>query len=188
MAVWVLGRPEKPLMPCPQKRTRRLLERAVVHPMVPFTIRLKDRRVEDSGLWSVRLRLAPGSKTSVMVLMRDGKTVDSEGGEVSRSATVLLFRERKHRGQAIREALRRRARRCPRRCPVRPSHPTLRVACAILPIACRCHPGVDKMVDPLPPVTALSQELVPFDIQPLQNPEIGSLEEQQGTLLGRNIC
>ncbi len=42
MAVGVLGRPEKPLMPCPQKRTRRLLERAVVHPMVPFTIRLKD--------------------------------------------------------------------------------------------------------------------------------------------------
>lgn len=98
MVVRVLGRPEKPLMPCPQKCTQRLLERAMVHPMAPFTICLKDRRVEDSGLWSLRLRLFPGSKNdghgTGMVLMQDGETVDGEGGEVSRSATVMLFRQR----------------------------------------------------------------------------------------------
>ncbi len=109
MAVWVLGRPEKPLMPCPQKCTQRLLERAMVHPMVPFTICLKDRRVEDSGLWSLRVRLAPGSKN-------DGHGARARRGNRGwRGRRSLAVSDRnvvsatKHRGRAIREALRRRA-------------------------------------------------------------------------------
>jgi hypothetical protein len=45
MAVFVLDRRKKPLMPCAEKRARLLLERgrAVVHRRYPFTIRLKDR-------------------------------------------------------------------------------------------------------------------------------------------------
>jgi len=48
--VFVLDKHKKPLMPCTEKRARLLLEkgRAVVHKIEPFTIRLKDRTVEDS--------------------------------------------------------------------------------------------------------------------------------------------
>jgi RRXRR protein len=44
LAVFVLDRRKKPLMPCSEKRARLLLTRgrAVVHRRYPFTIRLKD--------------------------------------------------------------------------------------------------------------------------------------------------
>lgn len=40
MAVFVLGKTKRPLMPCSEKRARKLLQagRAVVHRLVPFTI------------------------------------------------------------------------------------------------------------------------------------------------------
>ena len=52
MPVLVLDKHKKPLMPCSEKRARLLLERgrAVVHRRTPFTIRLKDRTVEESSL------------------------------------------------------------------------------------------------------------------------------------------
>lgn len=45
MAVFVLDKRKRPLMPCSEKRARLLLDRgrAVVHRMTPFTIRLRDR-------------------------------------------------------------------------------------------------------------------------------------------------
>lgn len=63
MAIWVLDKHQKPLMPCSEKRARLLLERgrAVVHHMMPFTIRLKDRRVEDSA-WQPVDHIQPRSK------------------------------------------------------------------------------------------------------------------------------
>ncbi|WP_208526739.1 RRXRR domain-containing protein, partial [Methylacidiphilum sp. Yel] len=50
MAVFVLDKRKKALMPCSEKRARMLLERggARFGRMVPFTIPLVDCRVEDS--------------------------------------------------------------------------------------------------------------------------------------------
>jgi len=73
--VFVLDKHKKPLMPCTEKRARQLLEhgRAVVHRIAPFTIRLKDRTVEESELQPLRLKLDPGSKvTGFAVLREDG--------------------------------------------------------------------------------------------------------------------
>jgi len=52
MAVFVLDKEGKPLMPCSEKRARQLLERgrARVHKLTPFAIRLVDRLVENSIL------------------------------------------------------------------------------------------------------------------------------------------
>ncbi len=50
MAVFVLDKHHKSLMPCSEKRARKLLEcrRARVHKLRPFTIRLVDRLLEES--------------------------------------------------------------------------------------------------------------------------------------------
>ena len=66
MAVFVLDKRKRPLMPCSEKRARLLLERgrARVHRLVPFTIRLVDRTVEESVVQPVRIRIDPGSKTT----------------------------------------------------------------------------------------------------------------------------
>ena len=47
MAVFVLDRSGKPLMPCSEKRARKLLSavRARVHRVMPFVIRLVDRQL-----------------------------------------------------------------------------------------------------------------------------------------------
>ena len=48
MAVHVLDKRDKPLMPCTERRARLLLERgrARVHRVLPFVIRLVDRKQE----------------------------------------------------------------------------------------------------------------------------------------------
>ncbi|MHB8415101.1 MAG: RRXRR domain-containing protein [Acidiferrobacteraceae bacterium] len=47
MAVFVIDKRKKPLVPCSEKRARKLLGsgRARVHRLIPFAIRLVDREV-----------------------------------------------------------------------------------------------------------------------------------------------
>ncbi|MCL6639694.1 MAG: RRXRR domain-containing protein, partial [Firmicutes bacterium] len=73
--VYVLDKHKKPLNPCTEKRARLLLERgrAVIHKMAPFTIRLKDRTVEEMSGYN--LKLDPGSKVTGGSAIRDGQEV-----------------------------------------------------------------------------------------------------------------
>jgi RRXRR protein/HNH endonuclease len=70
--VFVVDKHKRPLMPCTPKRARLLLSqgRAVVHHLVPFVIRLKDRRVEECAVQPLVLKLDPGAKTSGLALAR----------------------------------------------------------------------------------------------------------------------
>ena len=80
MAVFVLDRSGRPLMPCTEKRARLLLERgrARVHKVMPFTIRVVDRLAEDCECQALRVKLDPGSKTTGIALVRE-----AEGGAVA---------------------------------------------------------------------------------------------------------
>ena len=184
-------------MPCSEKRARLLLERgrARVHRLVPFTIRLVDRLQADSVLQPLRLKLDPGSKTTGIALVREKETAETSTGEIVHALTVLMLLELKHRGQAIRDALtsrgsfRRRRRGKLRYRPARFDNRTKPEGW--LP------PSLQHRVDTvlawvtrlcrLAPVTALSQELVRFDTQAIQNPEISGAEYQQGTLAGYEV-
>ena len=210
MAVFVLDRKGRPLMPCTEKRARLMLERgrARVHRMVPFTIRLVDRLLEDSELQPTRIKLDPGSKTTGIALVRDKDTVDSTTGETTRTVTALMLLELQHRGGAIRKALEqrrghRRFRRSKMRYrPARFNNRTRPSGLSISPLASLAQapwlaPSLQHRVDTtmswvvrlcrLAPVTALSQELVRFDIQSMQNPEISGIEYQQGELQGYEV-
>ena len=72
MAVFVLDKRKRPLMPCAEKRARQLLDRgqAVVHTLRPFTIRLRDRVGGETQ--SVEIRLDPGSKSTGVAVVRKG--------------------------------------------------------------------------------------------------------------------
>lgn len=67
MAVFVVDQRHRPLMPCAERRARLLLARgrAVVHRLVPFTIRLRDRRREASVLQPVVLKFDPAVRPPV---------------------------------------------------------------------------------------------------------------------------
>ena len=60
---------KKPLMPCTEKRTRHLLERcrAVVHTVVPFTIRMKDRTAEEFGFPAIAAEAKKPLKDAAMM-------------------------------------------------------------------------------------------------------------------------
>lgn len=95
--VFVLDKHKKPLMPCTEKRARLLLSRgrAVVHRMVPFSIRLKDRVVEESQIQPLRLKLKPGAKETGVAVLRD---------DVPEQSEAILLCEIRHK-QGIKQSL-----------------------------------------------------------------------------------
>lgn len=186
MAVFVLAKNKRPLMPCSEKRARLLLERgrAVVHRRYPFTIRLKDRA---SGVAQpLRLGIDPGSRATGLALMR-------EQGDTRH---ILNLFELTHRGMAIRAALvqRRAFRRRRRTSHLRYRAP--RFLNRTRPTGWLA-PSLQHRVDTVQswvarlrrvaPITAISQELVRFDTQQMANPEISGVQYQQGTLLGYEV-
>ena len=184
MAVFVLDKSQKPLMPCSEKRARLLLERgrARIHRIRPFTIRLIDRKVEDSILQPIKLKIDPGSKGTGMALVRVSDV----------RQTVLTLIELKHRGANIRDALtRRKAFRRRRRGKLRfrPARFDNRKRPeGWLPPSLQHRVGttmswVDRLRR-LSPVSSIDTELVRFDTQLLENPDISGVEYQQGTLAG----
>jgi 5-methylcytosine-specific restriction endonuclease McrA len=194
-----LGRRGKPLMPCSEKRARLLLERgrARVHRVVPFVIRLVDRTQADCALQALRLKLDPGSKVTGIALVRETQSVDKQTGEVGTGAVVLSLMEIVHRGRQISEALtaRRQMRRRRRGANLRYRAPRFlnRGNKARGWIAPSLQHRVDttmawvRRLQRWAPVSAISSELVRFDMQALQNPEIEGLEYQQGTLFGYEL-
>jgi len=189
MAVFVLDRSGRPLMPCTEKRARLLLERgrARVHKVMPFTIRVVDLEAEDCEFQALRVKLDPGSETTGMALVRE----TAQNGV----AVINLF-ELMHRGKQISEALT--SRREHRR--LRRSHLRYRAPRFLNrgnKKSGRLAPSLQHRVDTtlawinrlerLAPVSAISTELVRFDMQALEHPEIEGAQYQQGTLAGYEV-
>jgi 5-methylcytosine-specific restriction endonuclease McrA len=156
--------------------------------LTPFTIRLVDRTVEKSVLQPVRIKLDPGSRTTGIALVRDGET--------GRTAHVLFLAELHHRGQVIRDALtqrrtfRRRRRTVNLRYRAKRFDNRRRPQGWLAPsLRHRIETTVSwvKRVRRWTPVAAISQELVRFDTQKLQNSEISGVEYQRGTLFGYEV-
>jgi len=185
MPVFVLDRRKQPLMPCSEKRSRLLLGRgrALVVRAYPFTIRLKDRA---GGITQpVRIKIDPGSKTSGIAVVR----------ESGQKQHVLALMELAHRGRQISKSLeQRRAFRRRRRSQLRYRAP--RFLNRTKPRGWLA-PSLQHRVDTtkslvnrlrsLVPVESISQELVRFDTQKMENPEVSGVEYQQGTLLGYEV-
>ncbi|QUN31821.1 HNH endonuclease (plasmid) [Cupriavidus sp. KK10] len=194
MAVFVLDKHSKALMPCSEKRARLLLERgrARVHRLMPFTIRLTDRCLDDSELQPLRLKLDPGSKETGVAIVRE----TTFGADGARGAYVLSLAEIIHRGRQISEALTarrsmRRARRG-RKTRYRAARfdnrrkPKGWLAPSLLHRVVTTEAWVRRF-SKVAPLQAIGVELVRFDTQAMENPEISGVEYQQGTLLGYEL-
>ena len=199
MAVFVIDRRQAPLMPCSEKRARLLLAqgRARVHRLIPFTIRLIDREVVQSTLQPLELKIDPGSKTSGLALVRNNNTVNAETGEVITTAHVLNLFELIHRGFQISHTLtaRRQMRRRRRSANLRYRAPRFlnRKNKGKGWLAPSLQHRIDTTLSwvvrlrNVAPITHLAQELVRFDMQQLENPEIAGVQYQQGELRGYEV-
>jgi 5-methylcytosine-specific restriction endonuclease McrA len=184
--VFVIDTYYQPLNPVHPGRARHLLKegKASVYRMYPFTIILKTE-VKKPEITPLQVKLDPGSKTTGIAI------VDNASGE------VVFAAELTHRGNAVKNALdgRRAARRGRRNRKTRYREP-------------RFDNRKNKKKGWLPPslesrianiltwvqrlsryclVVAISMELVKFDLQQMENPEIAGIEYQQGTLQGYEV-
>jgi 5-methylcytosine-specific restriction endonuclease McrA len=183
--VFVVDVDKRPLAPCHAARARRLLTkgRAAVWRRYPFTIILK-RAVAEANPAVLRVKIDPGSRTTGLALVNDA------------TGQVVWAAELAHRGQRIRDALlARRAVRHNRRArhtryrPARFANRGRRAGWFPPSLESRIS-NVLTWVARLrrsAPVGAISQELVKFDTQLLDNPAISSVEYQQGELSGYEV-
>jgi 5-methylcytosine-specific restriction endonuclease McrA len=147
----------------------------------PFTIVLKDRTAEESVVHDHRIKIDPGSKVTGLVVVQE------------ETATVVFASEIEHRGQRIKAAMEfraanRRSRRNRKTRYRKPRHDNRTRKPGWLP------PSLESRIanvltwvnrlGRLCPVSAISMELVRFDMQAMEDPEISGVEYQQGTLVG----
>lgn len=180
--VFVVDQERKPLDPIHPGRARFLLKArlAAVLRRYPFTIILKESK-PDVVPEQLRIKIDPGSKTTGLAIVND------------QTGRVVWAAELMHRGQKIKENLdKRRAYRRLRR----QRHTRYRKS-RFFNRARRkgwLPPSLEsriqnilawvKRIQTVCPIGAISQELVKFDPQLLQDPNISAIAYQQGTLQG----
>jgi 5-methylcytosine-specific restriction endonuclease McrA len=186
MRVFVLDKNLNPLDPCHPARARELLQkgRAKVFKRYPFTIVMQDRTVEESTVHPHRIKIDPGSKTTGIAVVQE------ENGRVTNALEIS------HRGQQIKDSLESRSslRRGRRNRKTRYRKPRflnrVRKAGWLPPSLESRIANIEtwvRRIRKICPVTAISQELVRFDLQQLQNPEINGVEYQRGELFGFEV-
>ena len=180
--VFVLDTQKRPLSPIRPGLARKLLSngKAAVFKRYPFTLILKVEVIAPQK--PITLKLDPGSKTTGIALVQ---------GE-----DVIFGAELTHRGQAIKASL---ESRCSLRRVRRNRHTRYRPA----KFSNRTRPkgwlapSLQHRVETtltwvtrltkVAPIASITQELVRFDLQQLENPEISGIEYQQGVLHGYEI-
>jgi 5-methylcytosine-specific restriction endonuclease McrA len=183
--VFIVDSNKQQLDPVHPGQARILLNtgKAAIYRKFPFTIILKSV-VHDKQVVELRVKLDPGSKATGIAIVNDTT------GEAVFAAELL------HRGQAIKKRLdkRRSVRRGrhyrhmryreprfdnrPRRKGWLPPSLESRIANVLTWVrrfAHVCH------------ITAISMELVKFDLQLMENPEVSGVQYQQGTLAGYEL-
>lgn len=180
--VFVVDTNKQPLAPVSPGHARLLLKqgRAAVWRRYPFTLMLK-YAVAASVPPPLRLKIDPGSKTTGLALVND------------ESGAVVFAADLAHRGQQIKKSLdtRRGARRGRRQRKTRYRAPRWRnrrrkpgwLPPSLLSRIRNVVTWVERLRR-LAPIQAISMELVRFDMQAMETPEISSTQYQQGTLAG----
>jgi 5-methylcytosine-specific restriction endonuclease McrA len=183
--VFVIDTNKQPLTPVHPGYARLLLtqRKAAVFQRFPFTIILKETE-EQPAVQSLRLKLDPGSKTIGLALINDA------------TGDVVFAAEIGHRGTAIKHALHhrrtvrrgRRQRKTSYRKP-RFDNRTQRTGWISPSLESRVAKVLTwvKRLIRVCLIGAISLELVKFDMQQVDDPEISGMEYQQGTLAGYEV-
>jgi len=178
----VIDTNKQPLSPCHPSVARKLLttSKAAMFRVYPLTIILKREVISIPA--PIEIKIDPGSKTTGIALVQGDK--------------VIFGAELTHRGQAIKNSLEsRRALRHNRRGrhtryrPARFLNRTRPKNWLAPSLQHRMHTTmtwIRKFIR-FAPVGSISQELVRFDLQQVENPEISGVEYQQGELQGYEI-
>ena len=183
MTVFVLNQDKQPLDPTTEFNAKKLLTngKAVVYKYKPFTIRLKNKITPNTR--SYRLKIDYGSKYTGLAILERNNVIWL--GELHHKQTIksdMDSRRALRKGRRSRKTRYRQARWENRKRSVQEGWipPTL-------------ESRVDNIINfvnkyqKLIPLTDISYELVKFDTQLMNNPNISGVEYQQGTLMGYEV-
>jgi 5-methylcytosine-specific restriction endonuclease McrA len=178
--VFVVDAERRPLDPIHPGRARHLLTagHAAVLRREPFTIILKEPRPETTPE-PLRVKIDPGSRTTGLAIVNDAT------GQVVWAAELTHRGHQVHERLVARRAIRQGRRQRHTRYRLKRFDNRRRREAWLPPSLESCIANVTTWVARLRrlcPVGAISQELVKFDTQLLQNPEISGVLYQQGTL------
>jgi 5-methylcytosine-specific restriction endonuclease McrA len=184
--VFLLNANKEPLEPIEAGWARKLLKagKAAVFRSFPFTLVLKQEIATSKEVQPLRVKLDPGSRTTGITVINDATGEVVFGAELEHRGQLivkcLLDRRAIRRNRRNRKTRYRQPRFLNRRRPVGWLPPSLesRIANIVTWV---------KRLARWCPVGAISMELVKFDTQLMQNPEISGVEYQQGELAGYEI-
>lgn len=179
--IFVLNKNKEPLDPTSPANARKLLnkKKAIIHRQIPFTIRLNEQKIASTQ--DYRLKIDYGSRHTGLAILRGN--------------TVIWLGQLHHRTNISKRLLDRRQSRSSRRNrKTRYREPRFNnrtrkkgwVPPSLQSRVDHIESFTKKIIKYLP-INAISYELVKFDTQLMNNPEINSLEYQQGTLFGYEI-
>ncbi len=183
--VFLLDSQRNPLDPIHPGWARRLLSsgQAAVLRRYPFTLILK-KSVEEPSVQALRIKIDPGSRTTGIALVNDN------------SGEIVFAAHLSHRGHQIKKALdgrrgvrRNRRARHTRYRKLRFSNRRRKKGWLPPSLESRIHnitTWVQRLTR-LTPINSISMELVRFDMQAIEHPEISGTEYQQGTLAGYEL-
>ena len=204
--VAVLDTNKKVLEPCHPAQARRLLKsgKAAVWRRYPFTIILKHEVAEPSTT-DYQLCIDPGSRTTGIAIL----SLSPKSGR-----NIVFAANLEHRGQTIKKSLQTRSgfRRSRRSRKIRYRKPRWMnrkraamflvdgkwqakrvgdhgdgwIAPSIMSRVYNIHTWASRLTK-LYPITSIAYELVKFDTQIMDNPDISGVEYQQGTLFGYEV-
>lgn len=176
---FVLDTNKRPLNPIHPAQARKLLKdgQAAIFRRFPFTIILKS--ASNQKVQPLEIKIDPGSKCTGLAILFGSKLIWA--AELThRGATIqaaLLSRHQIRRGRRSRKTRYR---------PARFLNRTRAKGWLALSLQHRVDTTltwINKLIK-FTPIQSIAQELVRFDIQQMVNPEISSIEYQQGTLAG----
>jgi 5-methylcytosine-specific restriction endonuclease McrA len=207
-STFVIDTNHRPLPPIHPGLARRLLStgKAAVFRRYPFTIILKAEVIEPINA-DIEVKIDPGSKTTGIVLVKHNKVIWA--GEIQhRGATIKANlesrrairhnrRARKTRYRPARFLNRTKPKGClgqngtclePKAAPsgLARSGPVRWLAPSLLHRVLTIDTWVKRLVKYVP-VGSIAMELVRFDMQKMQNPEITGVEYQRGELAGYDV-
>jgi 5-methylcytosine-specific restriction endonuclease McrA len=183
--VFLIDANKTPMNPIHPAQARKLLEtnKAAVFRRYPFVL-IMNRVVQNIVTYPITLKIDPGSKFTGIALVNDrsevvwGMELQHRGGAIKDS---LETRKAVRRGRRARHTRYRQARFLNRKRPDGQAHaPSLRHR------VLTTETWVKRLCK-YAPISNIVQELVRFDLQQLENPEISGIEYQQGELQGYEV-
>ncbi len=184
MFVFVLDKNKKPLEPCHPARARKFLKtgKAKVFKRFPLTIIMVAQELRDNSSNHYQLKIDPGSKTTGLAILRNNQVIWGAGlsHRGSQIKDALLSRRQLRRSRRNRKTRYRKPRFLNR------SRPKGWLAPSLMSRVHNIVTWVNRLIR-VCPILGISQELVKFDLQKLENPEISGIEYQQGELFGYEV-